>query len=115
MRAANDHTQTDHLRTSRRASPFAFRFRRAAPSTENFYNPSPFTETPVELKRGWGWLGRALRTMLNTLFMTALILALLALVIVFAYQMVYNPERLAALAYNLIHDVRGFFGPLIGF
>jgi hypothetical protein len=66
---------------------------------------SPFTEIPDELKRGRPWFGRLVRGFFNTLFLIILGLALVALVIAFAYQLIYSPEQMGAWASGLIEAI----------
>lgn len=67
---------------------------------------SPFTEMPEELKRGRSTFGRLVRGFFNTLFLIVLGLALVALVIAFAYQLIYYPEKMGLWASSLIEAIK---------
>ncbi len=69
---------------------------------------SPFTEMPEELKRKRFSFGKLVRGFFNTLFLVALGLSLMALILAFGYQMIYNPEVLEEWANKLITPVAAF-------
>lgn len=106
-------TQKDRPYSRRIAVP-AFRFKRAGAAHENL-NPPPFTSDEPRTPRSfWRALGRLVRALVNTLFMLALVVSLLALIAAFAYQLVTNPEAMAAKAHEIIGAMQSFFTSLVG-
>ncbi len=74
---------------------------------------SPFTEMPEELRRDRSSFGRLVRGFFNTLFLIILGLALVALVVAFAYQMIYYPEKIGIWASRLIEAIEEFVHSVI--
>ena len=73
---------------------------------------SPFTEIPEEIKKDRSSFGRMARGFFNFLFLLILGLALLALVLAFAYQQIFHPETLQLWASGLIATVQEFIQSL---
>jgi hypothetical protein len=99
------------LKKERRTFPM-FRIRRKGKANQNG-QISPFTEMPKELKKERSSFGRRVRGFINFLLLFILGLALLGLVIAFAYQIIYNPKFLGEWASGLISAIQGFIQMLL--
>lgn len=84
-----------------------FRTKRSSQTSQEYIS-SPFTEMPAELKPEKSSIGRRLQGLLNFLFLLVLGLALISLVLAFAYQMTHNPEALAAWCNQVVTNVQNF-------
>ncbi len=111
MRSTNWRAPVRNYGKEARAFP-VFRFRRkTAPVTTD--DSSPFTEVPVELRRGFVF-SKVIHKVFNFLFLLILGISLLGLVLAFAYQMIYHPNVLQAQAASVVTAVQSFIQALAG-
>lgn len=92
----------------RRRPARIFSFKRAKEPKQGDPYSSVFTEVPPELKyqvSPWWRIGHILQKILNFLMMTILVLALVALVAAFAYEIIFYPDVLEAWSKNLVDTV----------
>jgi len=108
------HAQVSAQRKQSTHPPLVFRFKRqAAPGIREQSGPvSPFTETPEELKNWHAPSNGKQHKFLNALILLLLGLALIVLVIAFAYQLIFHPQVLSNAAVDLVALVEGFFQSL---
>ncbi len=111
MRSVNWRSSNRNHGKEARAFP-VFRYRRGEPADPNV-RTLPFTEIPDDLKRGRFSFGRLVRGFFNFLLLLILGLALVALVLAFAYQMTYHPDVLRAQASSIVTPVVNFFQTII--
>lgn len=96
--------------------PVVFRFYQPAAqrsALEDEKPVSPFTELPDELKDCRSSPGQALQRFLNVLLLLLLGLLLTALVAAFAYQLVFNPERIAQAGRDIVSSAEGLLHLLL--
>jgi hypothetical protein len=89
-----------------RAFP-VFRFKRNSPVEQDGL-VLPFTEMPEELKHRHPPLGSLVQKFFNFLFLLILGVALIGLVLAFAYQLIYNPDALQAQASSVVAPTLNF-------
>ncbi len=84
-----------------------FRFRREQKKTPS--SSLPFTEMPEELKPKPPTFGHVVRSVLNTLFLILLGIALVAMVAAFAYELAFHPDILVAWSNQFITSLQNLF------